>query len=231
VQPLPHARLLPLVQATPAGDPGAEPELLGQVRPGDPRVQDEQDPLQRLSVGQPLSARIAKASLPPRKQRLDELPQLLGHDPRRDGHWHPSQLDDRCRRPSSPESRSLHSEISSKAFPAQAELRDHVHSGLDHGLSEAPLPRAAQERVALVRPTPHEAPCEVASARLAHEVRRRIEATFLEAPSSRTDDARRSGHRATLPCFHHRLQALVLLGLGSLGTGSRPFGAAQGPSG
>jgi hypothetical protein len=56
-------------------------------------------------------------------------------------------------------------------FRRRRSFGNHVRSGLDHGLSEPPLPRAAQERVALVRPTRHEAPCEVASARLAHEVR------------------------------------------------------------
>jgi hypothetical protein len=115
VQALPHARALPLVQSAPAGDPGAEAELLGQVRPGDPGVQDEEDPLQRLTVGQPPSARVAEAPLLPRKKRLDELPQLVGDDPRCDGHRHPSQLDDGCRRPSSSESGSLHSEISSNS--------------------------------------------------------------------------------------------------------------------
>jgi hypothetical protein len=43
---------------------------------------------------------VAKAPLLPGQQRLDQLPQLLGNDPRRGGHRHPSQLDDGCRRPS-----------------------------------------------------------------------------------------------------------------------------------
>ena len=63
--------------------------------PRDPGVQHEQDPLQRLPVRQPLATRIAKAPLDLRQQRLDPLPQLVRHDPRRNSHRHPSELDDR----------------------------------------------------------------------------------------------------------------------------------------
>jgi hypothetical protein len=118
VQAPPHPRPLPLVQTPPTGDPGAEAELLGQVRPGDPRMQHEQDPLQRLAVGQPLSARLAEAPSFLGSKRLDQLPQLVRHDPRCNCHRHLSQLDDGCRWPSSSASgRALQSEISSKPSP------------------------------------------------------------------------------------------------------------------
>jgi hypothetical protein len=116
VQPLPHPRLLPLIQTTPTGHTRAEAELERQVRPRDPGVQHEQDPLQRLPIRQPLPTRITEAPLLHRQQRLDQLPQLVRHDPRRDSHRHPSQLDDRCRRRSSSADGSLlHSERSSKS--------------------------------------------------------------------------------------------------------------------
>jgi hypothetical protein len=79
-------------------------------------MQHEQDPLQRLPVRQSLPTRIAKPSLHLRQKRLDQLPQLVRDDPRRSSHRHPSQLDDRCRRPSPSQHGSLHhSERSSKA--------------------------------------------------------------------------------------------------------------------
>ena len=111
---LPHARPLPLVQAPPAGDTGAETKLGRQVLPGDAGVQDEQDPLQRLPIGQALAARVAKAALLLRHKRLDQFPELVRDDPRRGGHRHPSQLDDGCRRLSPSGSGSLHSEMTSK---------------------------------------------------------------------------------------------------------------------
>jgi hypothetical protein len=113
VQALPDAGSLPLLEPPPAGYSRAEAELLGQVRPGDSGVQDKEDPLQCLTVGQSLSSWITEASLLPREQRLDQLPQLVRDDPRRGSHRHPSQLDDGCRRASSSPSGSLHSEISS----------------------------------------------------------------------------------------------------------------------
>ena len=108
VQRLPHPGSLPLIQTAVAGRARAEAELERQVAPGHPRVQHEQDPLQRLPIGESLATRIAKAPLPRGQKRLDELPQLVGNDPRRGSHRHPSQLDDECRRPSSSGSGSLH---------------------------------------------------------------------------------------------------------------------------
>src|SRR6266540_1622549 len=115
VQPLPDARPLPLIQTAVAGRASAEAELERQMSPGDPRVQHEQDPLQRLPIRQPLPARIAEAALHLRQQRLDPLPQPVRHDPRRNSHRHPSQLDDRCRRRSSSGNGSLHFGSSSYA--------------------------------------------------------------------------------------------------------------------
>src|SRR5947208_1644913 len=60
--------------------------------PGHPPVQHKQDPLQRLPIRQPLTTRVAKASLDLRQQRLDPPPQLVRHDPRRDSHRHPLSL-------------------------------------------------------------------------------------------------------------------------------------------
>jgi hypothetical protein len=114
VQLRPHARLLPLVQAAPASGARAEAELEWQVPPGDPRMQHEEDPLQRLPIRQPLAARVAKPPLCPWQQRLDQHPQLVRDDPRRGSHRHPSQLDDRCRRRSSSRNGSLHFDSTSK---------------------------------------------------------------------------------------------------------------------
>jgi hypothetical protein len=69
VQLLPHAGRLPLVEATPAGRAGSKPELERQMPPGDPRVQHEQDSLQRLPLAESLTARIPKPSGRLRQQR------------------------------------------------------------------------------------------------------------------------------------------------------------------
>ena len=58
VQPLPHAGLLPPIQPTPTGHAGAEAERGRQMPPGDPGVENKEDPLQRLPIRQPLAARI-----------------------------------------------------------------------------------------------------------------------------------------------------------------------------
>ena len=65
MQPLPNARLLPLVEAPVAGRARAEAELERQMPPGDPGVQHEQDPLQRLPVRQPLATRENGTAAPP----------------------------------------------------------------------------------------------------------------------------------------------------------------------
>src|SRR5579864_2592766 len=89
VQPLPHAGLLPRAQSPPGGHPTTKAELLRQMLPTDPRVQYEQDPLQREPVIKRLPTRIAKTTLPPRQQRLDPLPKRIRDLPRLRPHRHP----------------------------------------------------------------------------------------------------------------------------------------------
>ena len=91
MQPLPDTRLPPLVQPTPGRHPATKTELLRQMLPADPRVQDEQDPLQHQPIIKRLAARIAKAPLALRQQRLNPLPQPIRHIPRLRPHRHPLQ--------------------------------------------------------------------------------------------------------------------------------------------
>jgi hypothetical protein len=50
LQEVPDSGLGPAAMAPPAGDPRTEAEVEGQVAPGDPGVEDEQDALQALAV-------------------------------------------------------------------------------------------------------------------------------------------------------------------------------------
>src|SRR5207237_3640990 len=75
VQPLPNAGALPLDHPAVTSRAAAEAKLERQMPPRDPRVQNEQDPLQRLPVRQPLPTRIAKPPLDLRKQRPHPPPQ------------------------------------------------------------------------------------------------------------------------------------------------------------
>jgi hypothetical protein len=115
MQPLPDPGALPLIETAVAGRAAAEAELERQMAPRDPGVQHEQNALQGLTIRQTLASWVAKAPLDLRQQRFDPLPQLVRHDPRLRGHWHPSQLDDGCRRPSPSENGSLHFGSSTKA--------------------------------------------------------------------------------------------------------------------
>jgi hypothetical protein len=124
VQPLPHACLLPRIEAAVAGRAGPKAELERQVPPRDPGMQHKQDPLQRRTIIEPPTTRVAEATLDPRQQRLDQPPQPIRHDPRRNSHRHPFQLDDGCRRRSSSGNGSLHSDSSSKRFAALADGGD-----------------------------------------------------------------------------------------------------------
>jgi hypothetical protein len=117
MQPHPHARLLPLDHPPIAGRAGAEAELERQMPPRDPRVEHEQNPLQRGAIIEPLSTRVTETALDPRQLRRDARPEPIRHDPRPNSHRHPSQLDDRCRRRSSSGKGSLHFDsISKKVF-------------------------------------------------------------------------------------------------------------------
>lgn len=78
------SRLLPPVQATPAGLPGAEPQLQGQELPGYVVVEDEQDALETEPVRH--RPRPRRALRPRRQQRLDQRPQVVVHDPRPSSH-------------------------------------------------------------------------------------------------------------------------------------------------
>ena len=90
VQPLPD----PGLAATHPGAASRSPRSRSQALAADASrgsrcAAQTGSPAAHSPVGQPLSTRIAKAPLPPRKQRLDQLPQLVGDDPRRGGHRHP----------------------------------------------------------------------------------------------------------------------------------------------
>ncbi|SDC24281.1 hypothetical protein F610DRAFT_01372 [Streptomyces sp. LaPpAH-199] len=78
------SRLLPPVQATPAGLPGAEPQLQGQELPGYVVVEDEQDALETEPVRD--RPRPRRPFRPRRQQRLDQRPQVVVHDPRPSSH-------------------------------------------------------------------------------------------------------------------------------------------------
>jgi len=68
VQPLPHPGGVPLLQASPAGHPGPEPQLLGQELPPDSGVQHEQDPTQHLPVRDPPTSRMPRVTRGRRRQ-------------------------------------------------------------------------------------------------------------------------------------------------------------------
>src|SRR3954469_5284186 len=63
VQPLPDAGVLPDPQPAPTRHPATEAQLLRQMLPTDPSVQNEQDPLQRQPIIERLAARIPKSGV------------------------------------------------------------------------------------------------------------------------------------------------------------------------
>src|SRR5215831_4464469 len=89
VQLVPDAGLLPRTQPPPRRHPAAEAELLRQMLPPDPRVEHEQDPLQRQPIVERLATRIAKTTLLPRQQRLQPPPQRVRDLPPLHPHRHP----------------------------------------------------------------------------------------------------------------------------------------------
>ena len=100
MQPLPHAGLVPVPQTAPARHARAEPHLLWQVLPLDPGMQHVQDPAQHFPVRQRPAAGIPESALTLRQQRLQAVPQLIRHDPRRRPHTGPNaQLPRQSRQP------------------------------------------------------------------------------------------------------------------------------------
>jgi hypothetical protein len=109
-------------------------------------VQHEQDPLQRQAIGQSLSARIAKAPFPLRQQGLDELPQLVGDDPRCDGDRHHSRLDNGCREhTSAPRSKTLENVLEDRLGGLGVPVLYGLPLG--HGASLATLPLGVEATV------------------------------------------------------------------------------------
>jgi hypothetical protein len=76
VQLVPHSRLLPIAQPSPAGHATAAAPLLGQVLPLEARLQDEEDPRERLPIRPRRASALGLGPLR-RPQRLDDLPQFI----------------------------------------------------------------------------------------------------------------------------------------------------------
>src|SRR5260370_38701876 len=93
VQPLPDALLVPLLQPPPGGHPRPAPDLLGEMLPGDARLQHEQDARKHPAIIDPLSPGMAKSPRHLRDQRLDHLPELVADD--RPGHGRPPRASGR----------------------------------------------------------------------------------------------------------------------------------------
>ena len=84
MQLFPDPGPVPLFEASPAGHPGPEAQLLRQELPLDAGVQDEQDPGQHLPVRDPFASGTSWiAGYGFGQQRFDALPQPVRHDPRR----------------------------------------------------------------------------------------------------------------------------------------------------
>ena len=143
MQPLPDPGPLPLIHPAVTRRTSTEPELRRQMPPRDPGMQHKQDPLQRQPVRHPLPARITKAPLDPRQQRLDPNPQLVRHDPWSSSHRHPLNVDDGCRRHSPPTNGSLHFGTCSKPRTANANVIE----------TPAPIVRAASNDPAVAAGT------------------------------------------------------------------------------
>jgi hypothetical protein len=77
MQAPPHARSLPVAQATPAGHATAAAHLLGQHLPGNTTLQDKHNAAKRGPVGN--TAWTAASVLGPlgRQQRGDDTPQFI----------------------------------------------------------------------------------------------------------------------------------------------------------
>ena len=89
VQLVEDTGLLPPFQAPPAGLPGAEPQLQRQQLPGYDVAEDVQDALQTQPVRhRPRPRRPLRPGQ--RQQWLDQLPQVVIHDPRSSTHTLPN---------------------------------------------------------------------------------------------------------------------------------------------
>ena len=76
MQPLPHPCFVPLLEATPAGHPGATSHLLGQHLPGDATLEDKQDAGESCPVVDAGPATFGLGRLFWQK-RLDLFPQFI----------------------------------------------------------------------------------------------------------------------------------------------------------
>lgn len=90
VQALPDAGLVPVAQLPPARHARPEAQLLQQDLPLNAGVEHEEDAAQHLPVGQRLPARVPEPTLLARQERLDPLPRVIRHDPRRSTHASPT---------------------------------------------------------------------------------------------------------------------------------------------
>src|SRR5262249_7779333 len=75
----PHAGVLPIAQAAPAGHAAAAAHLLGQVFPLDTGLENEENARERLAVVHRLSARgVAPAAVRRRQKGSNNFPQVIG---------------------------------------------------------------------------------------------------------------------------------------------------------
>ena len=76
---MPYLRLLPIAQAAPARHAGAATHLLGQVLPGNARLEHEQNAREGGAVGHPRAARLQLVAAGRGQQRRHHRPQLVAH--------------------------------------------------------------------------------------------------------------------------------------------------------
>src|SRR5829696_8514694 len=79
VQTLPHPRLLPLAQSSPAGDAGAATHLLGEHLPRDATLQDEDDAGECRAVVHSRSTAFGFGRFVG-QQRFYGVPQFVGYE-------------------------------------------------------------------------------------------------------------------------------------------------------
>ena len=79
MQPLPHARLVPFLEASPAGHAASTAHLLGQHLPGYAALEDEQNAAEGCAVVDAWPAAVRLWGLFG-QQRLDHFPQFIGNE-------------------------------------------------------------------------------------------------------------------------------------------------------